>query len=79
MDIGRDNLFVDEVSLCCARLSMPAVNSHEKRADMALVVRDPEPLLDYALKIDPAPPNDAVRLRVGTGLDDVGKFGLLLF
>ncbi len=50
----------------------------EKRADMALVILDAEPLLDDALKIYSAPANDAVLLRVRTGLNDLGKFGLLL-
>lgn len=30
-----------------------------------------------ALKVNPAPPSHAIHFRVGTGLDDLGKFGLL--
>ncbi|KKC34198.1 hypothetical protein WH91_04275 [Devosia psychrophila] len=50
----------------------------EKRADMALVILHPKPLLDHTLKIDPAPPNDTINLRIWTGLDDGDEFGLLL-
>src|SRR5690606_37612170 len=50
----------------------------EKRTHMALVILDPEPLLDNPLKVDPAPANHPVHVRVGTSLDDLGKFGLLL-
>lgn len=50
----------------------------EKRADMALVIFHPKPLLDHTLKIDPAPPNDTINLRIWTGLDDGDEFGLLL-
>ena len=46
---------------------------------MTLVILDTEPLLDHALKIDPAPANNAVHGRVGAGFDDLGEFGLLLF
>lgn len=51
----------------------------EKRADMALVILDTEPLPNDALKIYSAPANNAVYIRVGTGLDDLGEFDLLLF
>ena len=50
----------------------------EKRADMAFVILHPKPVLDHALKIDPAPPNDTINLRVWTGLYDGDQFGLLL-
>lgn len=50
----------------------------EKRTDMTLVIFYPKPLLDHALKIDPAPPNDTINLEVWTGLYDGDEFGLLL-
>jgi len=49
----------------------------EKLSDIALVIIDAEPPDDDALKIDPAPPHDAVDFPVGAHLDDLGEFSQL--
>lgn len=41
---------------------------------MALAVCDAEPLDDDALKIEPAPAHDAVRLPIEPGLNDSSAF-----
>jgi len=50
----------------------------EQLADGALVVIHPEALDDQALKVDPSPAHHAMHGAVGTGLDQIGEFGLLL-
>lgn len=42
----------------------------QQLADRALVIDDPEALLDHPLQVDPAPAHHPVRLAVGTALDD---------
>jgi hypothetical protein len=42
-------------------------------ADGALVIDDPEPLLDDALEIDPAPAHDTIDRTVRAGLHDLGQ------
>jgi hypothetical protein len=49
----------------------------EQARDRALVIDHAEAILDHRLQIDPAPAHHAVRLAIGTGLHELGQFGLL--
>jgi len=42
------------------------------------MISDAEALGDQALQVDPAPAHHAMHGAVGTGLDQIGEFGLLL-
>ena len=57
----------------------PAADVGERKAgkqigDRPLAVNDAKALLDHSFQVDPPPAYDAVRLRIGAGLHDLGQF-----
>ena len=50
----------------------------QELADRALVIGNPEPLVDDALQVDPPPAHNAMHDPVRAGLDELNDLGSLL-
>ena len=65
-----------------ARMARPGAHVRkpelvQQARDRALVIVHPEPVADHLLEVDPAPPHNAIGLRIGAGLHHRRQLRLL--